>query len=231
MSATKAKEISVFVDESGSFEPGEGSSRFYIICFVLHDQSADISEYVRSLESSLEDCRLGAGHCVHTGPLVRREAPYANMDREDRQAIFRKMMAFIRKSDVSYKFFALDKHYDDGDTAVHDELLQEMTRFLVQHIELFGSFGALKIYYDNGQAQVKSLLKEAFAMFSSTVEFVPDVHPENYRLFQAADFVCSVELVAAKLQKGLMSESEKRFFGDRRSFLRNILKPLRRKML
>ena len=128
MSIAKAKEISVFVDESGSFEPDEVSSRFYLICFVMHDQSADIMPYVSSLESELEARSLGAKHCVHAGP-----------------------------------------------------------------------------------------------------EFVPNVYPESYRLFQAADFICSVELVAAKVAEGNMSVSESRFFGDRREFLRNTLKPIRRK--
>ena len=231
MSIAKAKEISVFVDESGSFEPDEVSSRFYLICFVMHDQSADIMPYVLSLESELEARSLGAKHCVHAGPLIRREGEYANMRREERQAIFRKMMAFIRKSDICYKCFRIDKHFDDGDSAVHDKLLQEITRFLLDNASKFAAYDALKVYYDNGQEQVKSLLKEAFAIFSSIAEFVPNVYPESYRLFQAADFICSVELVAAKVAEGNMSVSESRFFGDRREFLRNTLKPIRRKLV
>lgn len=231
MSIGNVKEISVFVDESGSFEPDEASSRFYLICFVLHDQSADIAPWIDNLESYFAEQGLGAHHCVHVGPLIRREGEYRDMLRERRQSIFRKMMAFIRKSDIVYKCFAIDKHYDDGDTAVHDKLLQDITRFLVEHADDFNKYEKLKIYYDNGQAQVKALLEEAFAMFSSIVEFVPDVKPENYRLFQAADLLCSVELVAAKLVDGTMSLSESRFFGKDREFKRNILKPLKSKSL
>ena len=213
MPLTGTKEISVFVDESGSFDPDESSSRFYLICFVMHDQSADIVPYVANLESELESRSLGASHCVHVGPLIRREGQYANMRREERQAIFRKMMAFIRKSDICYKCFRMDKHFDDGDSAVHDKLLR------------------IHGIHPCGKEQVKSLLKEAFAIFSSITLFVPNVQPEAYRLFQAADFICSVELVAAKIAEIGMSASESRFFGDRREFLRNILKPIRRKSL
>ena len=53
MQSERTNEISVFVDESGSFEPDEVSSRFYLICFVLHDQSVDISPLVANLESDL----------------------------------------------------------------------------------------------------------------------------------------------------------------------------------
>ncbi len=231
MPSAKAKEISVFVDESGSFESGEASSRFYLVCFVMHDQAADITPYVANLESELELHSLGARHCIHAGPLVRREGQYADMLREERQTIFRKMMAFIRKSDICYKCFRVDKHFGDGDGAVHDRLLQEITRFLLDNTQKFVAYDTLKIYYDNGQEQVKSLLKEAFAIFSSSAVFVPNVHPEAYRLFQAADFICTVELVAAKIDNGGMSASEIRFFGDRREFLRNILKPIRRKSI
>lgn len=37
------KNISVFIDESGSFDPDRLSSRYYIVCMVFHDQSRDIS--------------------------------------------------------------------------------------------------------------------------------------------------------------------------------------------
>jgi len=223
------KEISVFVDESGSFESDEESSRFYLICFVLHDQAFDIAQGVAALEGRFRECGLDASHCVHVGPLIRREGEYVKMRREERQAIFRNMMAFIRKSDIVYKCFSIDKHFDDSDSAVHDKLLQDITRFLVDNSQMLNAYEKLKIYYDNGQAQVKTLLEEAFAMFSSSVEFVPDVKPENYRLFQAADLLCSVELVAAKMNANCMSVSESRFFGEEREFKRNILRQIKAK--
>ena len=52
MSSTK--EISVFVDESGSFDPDRQSSRYYMICMVFHNQDIDISQEINALEDSLE---------------------------------------------------------------------------------------------------------------------------------------------------------------------------------
>ena len=231
MSGSKIREVSVFVDESGSFEPDEESSRFYIVCFVFHDQANDISPWVSQLETFLESIGIGAHHCVHVGPLVRREGEYFTMLRETRQAIFRRMAAFVRKSVISYRCFSIDKHFDNRDAAVHDRLLQDITRFLISRSEEINAFDRLKIYYDNGQAQVKSLLAEAFAMYSSKTEFVANVRPHSYRLFQAADLLCTVELVAAKLKESGLSVSERRFFGESREFLRNILRPLRSKMI
>ena len=56
LSSSRTKEISVFVDESGSFESDEESSRFYIVCFLLHDQSNDISPLVTHLDAYFESC-------------------------------------------------------------------------------------------------------------------------------------------------------------------------------
>ena len=140
------KEISVFVDESGSFEPDEQSSRYYLICLLMHDQAHDISEWIGNLESTFVLSGPTAGHCVHVGPLIRREGEYETMLREDRQMIFRRMMAFVRKADVSYHCFRIDKHFNDGDNAVHDKLLQDINRFLIEHSDLFNCFDKLKIY-------------------------------------------------------------------------------------
>ena len=46
----KTKEISVFVDESGSFDPDRSSSRYYLVCMVFHDQEKDISRQIEVLE-------------------------------------------------------------------------------------------------------------------------------------------------------------------------------------
>ena len=52
------KEISVFVDESGSFDPDRQSSRYYMICMVFHNQDIDISHEINALEDSLESIGL-----------------------------------------------------------------------------------------------------------------------------------------------------------------------------
>ena len=103
------------------------------------------------------------------------------------------MMAFVRKVNISYGCFKIDKHFNQAPTAVHDKLLQGLNRFLIDHADMLNSYDKLKVYYDDGQAQVKELLREAFGMFSSITEFVEDVKPEKYRLFQAADLLCSID--------------------------------------
>ena len=227
----KTKEISVFVDESGSFEPDAASSRFYMVCMVFHDQSKSISDSIARLDGMLANMGLEPNHCVHAGPLIRREKEYAQMSREERRRIFDRMIAFLRKTDISYRCFCVDKRLLGINQSVHDPLLQQILRFLMVNAETFNSYDALKIYYDNGQAPLTELLKEAFAAFSSKTVFVPAVEPSQYRLFQVADIACTIELAQAKLTtRDGLSESENVFFGGAKNFRKNFLKPLNRKL-
>ena len=88
----------------------------------------------------------------------------------------------------------------------------------------------LKIYYDNGQPQVKELLKEAFALFASRTEFVESVSPLRYRLFQVADMFCTLELMQMKLEtEHHLSDSEMAFFNGLQNLRKNYLKPMAKK--
>ena len=222
------KNISVFVDESGSFDSTSDSSRYYLLCLVLHDQTADVTEAVAGLEDALDALGVGRNHCIHAGPLIRREREYANMLRENRRRILGRMMSFIRRVDFKYKCFALDKKFVSGETAIHDSLLQRLVRFLIDNSEALNGYDRLKVYYDEGQPQIKQLLKEAFALFAAKTVFVEGVQPASYRLFQAADVLCTLELTRMKLQSGeRLSRSEFDFFNGIQNLRKNYLKPLR----
>ena len=227
----KTKEISVFIDESGSFESNPDSSRYYMVCMVFHDQSVDLTTEIQRLGDSLDSMGLPADHCVHAGPLIRREKEYAGKTREERRGIFDRMMAFLRKSDISYKYFCVDKHFLGKTKDVHDPLLQKIQYFLLANADAFNSFDRLKVYYDNGQSALTGLIKEAFALFASRTEFVPDVEPSKYRLFQVADIACTLELAREKMSRDEgLSESEKVFFGGTKNLKKNYLKVLDRKI-
>ena len=53
------KELSVFVDESGSFGPYQTHSPYYIVTLLLHDQSKDITDDISLFTRKLTDwaCR------------------------------------------------------------------------------------------------------------------------------------------------------------------------------
>ena len=232
MTSKGIKEISVFVDESGSFDPFASSSQFYIICLLFHDQSQSLSEIVDSLNSELKGIGLDANQAIHAGPLIRWEQPYRNLRRQDRRIIFSKLLAFMRRADITYRCFAVDKRFIYGRKTLHDRLLQQMVAFLISHTDEFNSYDKLKVYYDNGQSALTSLIKEAFSIFSSRTEYTPDVEPSKYRLFQVADIVCTLELAREKLSDDSgLSESETVFFGGIKNLKKNYLKILDRKIL
>lgn len=106
-----------------------------------------------------------------------------------------------------------------------------MIRFLIDNADQFGAYDTLKIYYDNGQGQIKTLLEEAFALFSAKTVFVPEVTPSKYRLFQAADLLCTLELTRIKLEtEKRISESEKKFFISIQNLKKHYLKPIVHKL-
>lgn len=226
----KVKEISVFVDESGSFDPAVEASQFYLVCMVFHDQSASIAEGIRRLNDSLAELGLTEDHAVHAGPLIRWEKPYRNHQRLERKTIFSRMMSFVRRSEITYHCFCVDKRTVDDYSGLRKKLLREIDRFLTDKTKELNAYDKLKIYYDNGQSDVLSILQEGFKPFNPKVEFIENVTPGKYRLFQAADMIATLELIRAKLKAdGRMTTSEKGFFESVQKLNRAYLKPLSRK--
>ena len=68
---------------------------------------------------------------------------------------------------------------------------------------------------DNGQVEISKLLSSVFNALLPEVQF-KRVMPENYKLFQAADLFCSIELVSLKMDANAISKSEEIFFGNMR---------------
>jgi len=221
----RLKEISVFVDESGSSDSSPDPSRYYIVCLVFHDQGTPIVADLAELSRHLAELGLSEDHCVHAGPLIRREQDYVAMSRDERRLVFTRMLAFVRHLEITYRCFFVDKKFITKTDAVRAELLNQIADFLLENRLTFDAYDKLKVYYDDGQAQVKELLKLAFAPFSSKTEFVPEVAPEKYRLFQAADLLCTLELTRIKLEvERRISVSEKKFFVSIQNLKKHYLK-------
>lgn len=53
--------------------------------------------------------------------------------------------------------------------------------------------------------------------------------PANYKLFQVADFICTMELINLKIENNSFSNSEMTFFGNLRDLKQNYLKTLKKK--
>jgi len=64
----------VFVDESGNFGDPNDPARLCIVTLVLHDQSFDISRFVKDFDRANYDLGLGPETFqFHTAPLIRQD--------------------------------------------------------------------------------------------------------------------------------------------------------------
>ena len=70
-----------------------------------------------------------------------------------------------------------------------------------------------------------------FSMFSTQTANLEKVKPVDYKLFQVADLVCTMELLSEKAENRSFSKSETEFFCSIRDFRKNYLKPLQKKKL
>jgi len=80
----------------------------------------------------------------------------------------------------------------------------------------------------HNQVDVSKILSSVFNALLPNPIFLK-VMPSEYKLFQAADLLCTLELVKLKLENNMFSKSEKTFFGSIRDLEKNYIKPLSKK--
>ena len=215
------KELSIFIDESGDF--GTQSS-WYLLTFVFHDQSLDISSQLSRLSDTLSGLGKSPDKALHTGPMVRREGEYRDVSLKLRRKLFDKLLTFTRTTGVSYASFVVEKKQWPDRLKLKARLSREVSLFLKDHLDLFNSFDKVIVYYDNGQSEITDLINTLFNAYFFEVDF-RKVKPSDYRLFQSADLLCTLEMLRAKLDAGIqISNSEKIFFESTRRLKKDYLK-------
>lgn len=223
------RKLSVFIDESGDFGPLKPHAPYYLITMILHNQSVDITENITALENHLKNLNFGY-NAVHTGPIIRREEIYKSMLMEDRKRIFHALFNFARRLDFNYICTSVNKKECDNVIAMTSKLSRNLAETIKSNSDFFNSFDEIVIYYDNGQVELTKIITSVFNVFFSNVEF-RKVQPIDYKLFQVADLLCSLELLSLKAEAKSFSKSETEFFGNIRDFKKNYLKPMLRKKL
>lgn len=221
------KELSVFIDESGDFGEFESHCPYYIITMVFHDQDVSIQTQVDWLDHRLSELGF-SDHCVHTGPIIRNEQEYHWVSLETRKRIFMRMVSFTRQVDFRYKSFSIAKKELADPLEAIGRLSKQIAIFIRDHYADFLMYDLVKVYYDNGQVEVSKMLASVFNALLPNVEF-RRVLPKDYRLFQTADLICSLELIRLKLVSAPLSRSEKLFFENERTFRKNYMKPILKK--
>ena len=200
-------ELSVFVDESGDYGEYRPHSPFYIITMVFHDQTFSIDKEIVQLEKELELIGLGSKHCLHAGQIIRKEGDYADLSVEERKRILNKMVGFTRKLNVKYKCFSIEKKQTQNRKDLLGKLSDSIEFFIKDNYEEFFGFDRIKIYYDNGQAEISRIVSYAFNNHLKNVE-LRRVAPSDYKLFQVADMLCTFELIELKMNQGRISNTD-----------------------
>lgn len=221
------KILSIFIDESGDFGAYESHCPYYLVSMVMHDQRIEIKDNLICLDEHLQ--RLGyPNHAIHTGPLIRREAVYANDTVESRKKLFNSLFHFTRQLNFRYICVSIRKSEcrDEIDMASH--LSRAISEELRRNKEYLESFDKVIIYYDNGQIELTKILTSIFNSLFFNVEF-RKVQPVNYRLFQVADLICTLELLSIKERNHLLTKSEEMFFGSVKELKKSYLRPLQKK--
>lgn len=223
------KELSIFIDESGDFGEYDFHSPYYIIAMVMHDQTYDMTGELDKLEKELQYIGY-PNHCVHAGPIIRQEQEYRFETIEIRQKIMKKMISFLRQVDIKYKTIFIEKKHIVDEVEAAGKLAKQLSGFLRDNMSFFSSYDVVKIYYDNGQIELNKILSSVFNVLFDHVEF-RKVIPSDYRLFQVADLICTLQLLELKCENHNLSNSEKRFFENEQILKKNYIKPLKKKIL
>ena len=124
--------------------------------------------------------------------------------------------------------FCIEKKHISDLVEATGRLSRQISGFIREHYADFLAFDDVKIYYDNGQVEVSKILSSVFNALLPNPIF-RKVMPSEYKLFQAADLLCSLELIKLKMENNMFSKSEKTFFGNIRDLKKNYLKPLSKK--
>ena len=145
-----------------------------------------------------------------------------------RRKIMSNFAAFVRKSNLKYKCFFVKKGVKSSQEEVVAALRDAMDGFLNDNYDRLSSYAPIIVSYDKGQRQLSALIAEMFESRFANVRLTKTL-PVSSRIFQVADFVCTLKRLVYKLEgEGTLSKSENIFFGTKSGFLKNWVIPVRR---
>lgn len=147
---------------------------------------------------------------------------------EERQQLFNALFHFARKLDFHYACLKIKKDNPSDVIKMTSRISKSLSILLRVNESFITGFDKIIVYYDNGQIELTRIITSVFSTLYSNVEF-RKVLPADYKLFQIADLICTMELLSVKTESGGFSNSEKQFFGNTRDFKKNYMKWIQKK--
>ena len=221
-------DISLFLDESGSDGLREA---YYILALVIHDQSDLLDDELVKYGSALSQKGL-PDIPFHATPLLNGHGDYEGVELAERKRLLSTFRVFFRHLPIKYHLIVLENRRYDSLQSVSGEMRRQIVSFLFDNLGYFQRFDRVKIYYDNGQQSIAEALHKAieYALSKNAVTFRL-ASPMDYRLSQAADYICSMELTALKYLDKTTTVTDEKFFGRYSEFKRGALREVRAKRL
>ena len=223
------KELSFFIDESGDFGEYEYHSPYYIVTLLFHNQADDINRNISQLDDKLKSA-THQKKTVHTGPLIRREYEYKDQNLLERKRIFNILYNFTRTANISYHSIIVEKKQLSNEADLTERITIQLSAFLRKHYVKFMEFDYMVVYYDYGQRELTNVLVSVLSALLSNVEY-RKVSPSDYKLFQAADMLCTLELLAIKAKKNILSNSELTFFSSVKNLNKAYIRAIKNKRI
>ena len=221
------KRLNIFVDETGEFGFGKGSSELYGVSFTFHEHDDDIMPELNKLNDRLS--RIGYSDMIHMASLIMKRDEYSKFSISDRKSIFNAIYQFSRKIPVKYKTIIVDKRYTDDSRVLRQQLSLQINNMVKQYEKYFNKFDKIVLYYDNGQEVLGTILDSIFLRFDGFEHRIDFDHKEK-RLFQVSDMLTYIDKYDYKYKNKMrFTKSEKYFFSD--GDIRKILKELNKKRL
>lgn len=168
----------------------------------------------------------------HSEPLLNGHKDYQGLSIEQRKKILSCFSTLVRHLPITYQTFVYERHEIPDPAALSARMRRDISNFLFDHLAYFQSFDDVKVYYDDGQDVVSRALRDSigFVLSKGAVERRRTTMTD-YRLEQAADYLCTIELAAIKYASKEDGGTYDRFFGGIGTFKKNWLKQARRKRL
>jgi len=161
-------------------------------------------------------------YTIHTAPLIRREDEFFDLTLLDRKRIFNAIFNFARTSDITYHSVIVEKKQCVNNYDLVDKLTKKLSSFLKEHMVFLMKYDRIICYYDYGQRELTNILITAFNIALTGVKFTKVV-PASYKLFQATDLLCTMELLSLKMERKKLSKSELTFFTSARDLKKSYL--------
>ena len=216
------------MDESG----GQGGrSKYYILTLVFHNQDESLADTLAAYRESLANRGL-KDIPFHASPLMNGHDAYEGMDFKTRKSMFIAFFILLQHMPIRYRAFVYKRSEFADETAFVARMRRDIAVLLFDELDYLQSFDKIKIYYDGGQNIVEKSLREAvgYALSKESILY-RETRAEDYRLAQAADMICALELTARKYKAHEQTSTDEKMFGSAGAFKNNYMKTLKRMRL